>query len=106
MRFGNAHVFNLFVDDLLSAPFPGTQTAVNSTTNAACDFSSMAKKTSLPETVPGLCPGDSGGPVYSESEPFAVVGVNANYHPTGVSKFVRVDAGASALQNWVKGAMK
>jgi pectate lyase/pectin methylesterase-like acyl-CoA thioesterase len=35
MRFGNAHVFNIFVDDTLSAPFPGTQTAVNSTTNAA-----------------------------------------------------------------------
>jgi ribosomal protein L11 len=35
MRFGNAHVFNIFVDDTLSAPFPGTQTAVNSTTSAA-----------------------------------------------------------------------
>src|SRR5262249_39991881 len=35
MRFGNAHVYNIFVDDTLSAPFPGTQTAVNSTINAA-----------------------------------------------------------------------
>ena len=35
MRFGNAHVYNIFVDDTLSAPFPGTQTAVNSTVNAA-----------------------------------------------------------------------
>jgi pectate lyase/pectin methylesterase-like acyl-CoA thioesterase len=35
MRFGNAHVYNVMVDDIASAPFPGTQTAVNSTTNAA-----------------------------------------------------------------------
>ncbi|HEU4390686.1 MAG TPA: immunoglobulin domain-containing protein, partial [Blastocatellia bacterium] len=35
MRFGNAHVYNTFVDDTQSAPFPGTQTAVNSTINAA-----------------------------------------------------------------------
>lgn len=35
MRFGNAHVYNILVDDTLSAPFPGTQTAVNSTINAA-----------------------------------------------------------------------
>ena len=35
MRFGNAHVYNIMVDDIASAPFPGTQTAVNSTTNAA-----------------------------------------------------------------------
>jgi pectate lyase/pectin methylesterase-like acyl-CoA thioesterase len=35
MRFGNAHVYNIFVDDTLSAPFLGTQTAVNSTINAA-----------------------------------------------------------------------
>ncbi len=35
MRFGNAHIYNIFVDDTLSAPFPGTQTAVNSTINAA-----------------------------------------------------------------------
>src|SRR5262249_4344764 len=35
MRFGNAHVFNIFVDDTQSAAFPGTQTAVNSTINAA-----------------------------------------------------------------------
>jgi pectate lyase/pectin methylesterase-like acyl-CoA thioesterase len=35
MRFGNAHVYNIFVDDALSAPFPGTQTGVNSTINAA-----------------------------------------------------------------------
>jgi pectate lyase len=35
MRFGNAHVFDILVDDTLSAPFPGTQTAVNSTTTAA-----------------------------------------------------------------------
>jgi pectate lyase len=35
MRFGNAHVFNIFVDDTASAAFPGTQTAVNSTINAA-----------------------------------------------------------------------
>jgi hypothetical protein len=35
MRFGNAHVYNILVDDMLSAPFPGTQTAVNSTINAA-----------------------------------------------------------------------
>jgi pectate lyase len=35
MRFGNAHVYNIFVDDTLSAPFEGTQTAVNSTINAA-----------------------------------------------------------------------
>ena len=34
MRFGNAHVYNIFVDDTQSAPFPGTQTAVNSTINA------------------------------------------------------------------------
>ena len=43
MRFGNAHVYNILVDDVASAPFPGTQTAINSTTNAAvlvenCDF--------------------------------------------------------------------
>jgi pectate lyase len=35
MRFGNAHVFNEFVDDTATAPHPGTQTAVNSTINAA-----------------------------------------------------------------------
>jgi pectate lyase/pectin methylesterase-like acyl-CoA thioesterase len=35
MRFGNAHVYNIFLDDALSAPFPGTQTGVNSTINAA-----------------------------------------------------------------------
>ncbi|MBO0799695.1 MAG: immunoglobulin domain-containing protein, partial [Blastocatellia bacterium] len=35
MRFGNAHVYNIMVDDTASAPFPGTQTAVNSTINAA-----------------------------------------------------------------------
>ena len=35
MRFGNAHVYNILVDDIASAPFPGTQTAVNSTINAA-----------------------------------------------------------------------
>ena len=35
MRFGNAHVFNLFVDDTASVNHPGTQTAVNSTINAA-----------------------------------------------------------------------
>jgi pectate lyase/pectin methylesterase-like acyl-CoA thioesterase len=35
MRFGNAHVYNIFLDDTLSAPFPGTQTGVNSTINAA-----------------------------------------------------------------------
>jgi pectate lyase/pectin methylesterase-like acyl-CoA thioesterase len=43
MRFGAAHVYNILVDDTLSAPFPGTQTAVNSTINAAtlvenCEF--------------------------------------------------------------------
>jgi pectate lyase/pectin methylesterase-like acyl-CoA thioesterase len=35
MRFGNAHVYNIFVDDTQSAAAPGTQTAVNSTINAA-----------------------------------------------------------------------
>ena len=35
MRFGNAHVFDILVDDTLSAPFPGTQTAVNSRRTAA-----------------------------------------------------------------------
>jgi uncharacterized repeat protein (TIGR02543 family) len=35
MRFGNAHVFNEFVDDTATAPHPGTQTVVNSTINAA-----------------------------------------------------------------------
>jgi pectate lyase len=35
MRFGNAHVYNMLVDDTASAAFPGTQTAVNSTMNAA-----------------------------------------------------------------------
>jgi pectate lyase/pectin methylesterase-like acyl-CoA thioesterase len=35
MRFGNAHVYNVFVDDTLSATDTGTQTAVNSTINAA-----------------------------------------------------------------------
>jgi pectate lyase/pectin methylesterase-like acyl-CoA thioesterase len=35
MRFGNAHVYNMFVDDAASVGLPGTQTAVNSTMNAA-----------------------------------------------------------------------
>jgi len=35
MRFGNAHVYNMFVDDTASAAYSGTQTAVNSTANAA-----------------------------------------------------------------------
>jgi len=79
---------------------------LNSATTIACDFSVLAKATLRPDLVPGLCPGDSGGPLFAATSPARIVGVNSNYHPSGVSRFARVDAGAKALHDWVKGTLK
>ncbi|MCA2959190.1 MAG: trypsin-like serine protease [Silvanigrellales bacterium] len=82
------------------------------------------------QSVPGLCYGDSGGPLYTNAAPHRVVGVNSHFRPGkladfkptnaaagpssssslaapryGVSTFVRVDAGAKEHQQWIQDAL-
>jgi len=84
----------------------GGVNGLNASTNIACDFSHIAKSAVSADSVPGLCPGDSGGPLFTATNPAQIVGVNSNYHPSGISKFARVDAGASGLHTWVKDALR
>jgi secreted trypsin-like serine protease len=76
-------------------------------TNVMCQFPVTAGQ---PELTAGLCPGDSGGPLYvnlgtSRTPAWKLVGVSSNVNPhSGESRFVRVDVGARALNDWVKNA--
>lgn len=106
-------------------------TELSTGTNLACQMAT----TSNFQSVPGLCYGDSGGPLYSGSAPYRVVGINSNFRPGelagvrmasppstrpntsgrltpssipryGVSKFVRVDAGVSVHQDWIRNTLR
>lgn len=100
---------------------------LSTATNLACQMRTLSDF----QSVPGLCYGDSGGPLYTGSSPYRVVGVNSNFRPGelagtrsgstlprpsgattssstpryGVSKFVRVDAGVRAHQEWIENAV-
>ena len=57
--------------------------------------------------LPGLCPGDSGGPLWNNQLPKRVVGINSSYHPAGESHFVRVDIqAANGVYTWIQNALK
>jgi hypothetical protein len=75
-------------------------------THYQCNFHNRYKL----EETPGLCPGDSGGPLFAKSpsgtEEYRIVGVNSNYHESGASTFVRVDSSKAKLGEWVTSASK
>ena len=69
---------------------------------ASVSISSLASGIALP----GLCPGDSGGPLWNNQNPMRVLGVNSSYHPSGESRFVRVDTlAANGVQSWIQNAL-